>query len=375
MRRAGPTATGARPPARPPSWVRPEVRRLRAYHLERPAARFKLDQNEVPWDLPRRLKEEVVRRLSAEDWARYPDFHSDGLRRALGRLHGHPWQGILAGSGSGELLGLALDACVQPGGEVLGAVPSFDLYETLVCRAGGRCRFLGPTDDLRLPLDELEAEIDRDPRRPVILCSPNNPTGDAVEPARLEAWLGRLEAPLLLDNAYGEFCRHDYRPLLARHPNLLLFRTLSKAWSLAGVRVGYLLADPAAVAELLKAKLPYNLGLPAVVAAEVALAAGEVVERRVRLVLGRRAQWAAMLAARGFGVHPSEANFLLVRCPEGVAARELQGALAARDILVRAPGHPALAGHLRFSVGSGPALRAAAAALGEILSVRNGGDR
>lgn len=354
----------------PASLVRPELRRIAPYTLEQVPCRFKLDQNEMPWDLPRRLKEEWVGRLLAEDWQGYPDFHSDALRRALGRLHGHPWEGVLAGNGSNELLGVALEALAGPGREVLVLLPGFALYRMMVERSGAAARPLGPRADLALPHAELAAEVERDPTRAVVLTSPNNPTGEAVEPAWLDALLGRLEAPLLLDNAYGEFCRHDYRPLLARHPHLLLFRTFAKAWSLAGLRLGYLLAAPELVAELIRVKLPYNLGKPAAIAGELALAAAPRFARRVRALLALRSRWQAMLAARGFGVHPSEANFLLARCPGGDARRIHRG-LGRRGILVRdVSGGPGLAGHLRFSVGSTPALRATAAALDEIASTR-----
>ena len=249
-------------PLDPALFVRPELRALGAYHLDLTPSRHKLDQNEVPWDLPRRFKEEMAARLLAADWARYPDFHADELRRDLGRLHGHPFEGVLVGNGSNELLSVALTALVAPGTEVLGAEPSFGLYRSFVLKAGGVPRFLPPRPDLKIPIDELEAEVERDPRRPLLLCTPNNPTGDALPVERVERLLERLEAPLLLDNAYGEFCQYDYRPLLARYPHLIVFRTFSKAWSLAGMRLGYLLADPRLVTELIKVKLPYNLGHP-----------------------------------------------------------------------------------------------------------------
>jgi histidinol-phosphate aminotransferase len=247
-------------PVDPVSLIRPEFRRLPAYHLDLEPCRHKLDQNEAPWDLPRRMKLAVTEGLMAADWARYPDFHSDDLRRDLGRLHAWPWEGILVGNGSNELLSTALAALVAPGTEVIGAEPSFGLYRMFVMRSGGVPRFL-LRPDLRRPalmMDEIEAEVERNPRRPVLLCSPNNPTGDALPPEWVAALLERLEGPLLLDNAYGEFSRHDYRPLLARYPHLILFRTFSKAWSLAGLRLGYLLARPALVAELIKVKLPYT---------------------------------------------------------------------------------------------------------------------
>jgi histidinol-phosphate aminotransferase len=356
-----------KPSIDPAAFVRPELRRLAPYTLDLRPSRHKLDQNEVPWDLPLRMKRAVADHLLAADWARYPDFHADALRQDLARLHGHPWEGVLVGNGSNELLSVALTALVPPGGEVLGAEPSFGLYRSFVLKAGGVPRFLPSRSDLKLPADEIEAEIERDPRRPLLLCSPNNPTGDALPPDRIAYYLERLEAPLLLDNAYGEFCRWDYRPLLASYPNLILFRTFSKAWSLAGLRLGYLLADPRLVAELIKVKLPYNLGHAAVAAGRAVLAEHAEAERRVRLLVARRAQWSRMLVEEGFEVLPSEANFLLIRCTPVERAAEVRDGLAARGILVRdVGGYAGLAGCLRVSVGSGTALRDTHLALAEI---------
>jgi histidinol-phosphate aminotransferase len=347
----------------PSLFVRPELRALGAYHLDLSPSRHKLDQNEDPWDLPRRFKVEMAERLLAADWARYPDFHADELRRALADLHGHPFEGVLVGNGSNELLSVALTALVPPGGEVLGGEPSFGLYRSFVLKAAGVPRFLPPRLDLKIPIDEIETEIERDPRRPVLLCTPNNPTGDAVPVERVERLLERMEAPLLLDNAYGEFCQYDYRPLLARYPHLILFRTFSKAWSLAGMRLGYLMADPRLVTELIKVKLPYNVGHASILAGQVALEAAREARRRVRLLVARRPQWAAMLKEAGFEVFPSEANFLLVRCSPPEKAKEVWRTLEERGIRVRdVSGYPGLAGCLRVSVGTGSSLRAVRAA-------------
>jgi histidinol-phosphate aminotransferase len=351
----------------PADFVRAELRALGAYTLDQPSSRHKLDQNEVPWDFPRRLKDEVWRRLRDRDWARYPDFHADTLRRRLAERYDWPLEGVLVGNGSNELLGVLLEAVAGSGDEVLGVLPSFGLYEMFVRRSGAVPRFLPPRADLALQIDALLREVEANPRRPVLLCSPNNPTGAAATPAQIEELLERLEAPLLLDNAYGEFCGHDYLPLLRRHRNLVLLRTFSKAWSLAGVRLGYLLADPELVSELIKVKLPYNVGLLSALIGEVALEHAALAERAVRVLIGRRAQWGAALRAFGFEVLPSEANFLLVRPGCDVAA--LQRALAERGILVRKMSHyPGLSGCFRIAVGSGRDLRATKMALVEILS-------
>lgn len=361
-----PSDAGARPFEDPALYVRWELRDLPPYTLDQPSFRHKLDQNEVPWDLPQRFKREVVDRLLARNWAHYPDFHSDRLRRALGRLHFWPWEGILVGNGSSELLGVLLDALVGPGRQLLSFEPSFGLYELYVRRSGGEPHFLPPTPDLTIPLEELTFEIASQPERPVLLCSPNNPTGKALSPQQIERLLEALEAPLIIDNAYAEFCRWDYRPLLDRFPNLILLRTFSKAWSLAGMRLGYLLADPALVRALLGIKLPYNVSHAAAVAGEVALENREIFERMARIVRGRRAQWCEMLRRKGLQVFDSEGNFLLVRSAD---SQRLQRGLAERGILVRnMGGYAGLGGCFRIAVGSGAALRATERALEELLS-------
>ena len=192
-------------------FVRAEVRALRAYTLDLSPCRFKLDQNEVPWELPRRIKEEVARRLVDREWARYPDFHAARLRERLAAAHG--WmpdggagrQRLERASGRDDGRGRRSRAGDPRPRAELRALPGLRARS----RARGY-RAVGPRADLALPTDELEREIDRDPRRPVLVASPNNPTGEAIRRRRSRA--GRRsspprDAPLLLDNAYGEFCR------------------------------------------------------------------------------------------------------------------------------------------------------------------------
>ncbi len=358
------------PPVRQGLLVRAEVRELSAYSLHQLDARYKLDQNEAPWDLPRSLKREALSRLADRSWAEYPDFHADRLRRLIGDLHDWPMEGVLVGNGSGELLTTVLDAVVRPGREVLICDPSFSPYGMFVRRAAGVPRHLQPSPDLGLQMDALQDEVARDPRRPVLLCTPNNPTGAAAAPAEVERLARSLDAALLLDNAYGEFCRHDYRPLVRTNPNVILFRTLSKAWSLGGVRLGYLLAAPELVAELLKVKLVYNVGHAAAVIGEVTLEHAERFPRRIAVVRARRGQWAAMLREFGFHVFDSEANFLLARHPRCTGIRE---GLAAAGILVRDVSRaPGLADCLRVGIGAGPALRATRRALDRMLTPTSG---
>ncbi len=353
----------------PRELVRPEIRALSLYHLDLSPCEHKLDQNEVPFDLPPRLKRRIAEALLERSWANYPDFHSDDLRAALGRFHDWPMEGILVGNGSNELLATAIEALTQPGQEILVPSPSFGLYRMFAVRANAKPLFIPAGEDLALPLRKIEEEVAKDPRRPLILCTPNNPTGFAAPVEWVDALLHKLEGPLLLDNAYGEFSPRDYRPLLRKHRHLLMFRTFSKAFSLGGLRLGYLLADPALVGELMKVKLPYNVGYFGGLAGKMVLEAAEAHSRRIGVLLGRRPQWQALLARHGFTVYPSEANFLLARVPQGVDAAKLWRELEGEGIRVRDfTSYPLLDGCLRFSVGSGRALRAVDRALLKLLA-------
>lgn len=349
-------------------FVRPELRALPVYHLDQTPYVHKLDQNEVPWDLPTRFKREALRRLEERTWAFYPDFHGDELRRRLAERVGLDASNVLVGNGSNELLGIALEALVAPGAEVISLLPGFGLYDMFVRRAGGTMRFLPPAPDLGVQMEALIEEVRRDPKRIVLLCTPNNPTGAAATVDEIRALLQVLEAPLLLDNAYGEFADEDVLSLLDEYPQLVIFRTFSKAWSLAGLRLGYLLAAGDLVEQLIKIKLPYNINHASAVIGEVALDHADWAERCVRVLIGRRAQWGDMLRRHGFEVFDSQANFLLARHTD---ADEIRAFLAEQGILVRKVSHyPGLDNCIRVAIGDGRALRDTDRALQSLLGSR-----
>lgn len=342
----------------PTSLLREGLRGLSRYHLDRSSPRFKLDQNEAPWELPDSVRDRIVARWRTESWSSYPDFYADELRAAIAAYHGWSAEGVVVGNGSNEVLAAALTAFAGPGQRVRGIAPSFGLYPSFVAKSGATYETIPLEADLELPMVALERAVERDPHTPVLLCSPNNPTGGVASFAAVERLLERLEAPLLLDAAYQEFAAVDYRPLLRRFRHLVLFGTFSKAWALAAGRLGYVLADPDVAAALLRVTLPYTLNRATAIAGVEALAQPSWVEEQVARLVEARAVWREALRARGLEVYPSQANFLLVRAgsravAQVAAAQALFDRWAGAGVLVRNVGsYPMLEGCLRIAIGT-----------------------
>lgn len=346
----------------PLALVKPAVRAQELYTLPPRTAAVKVDQNENPFELPDAFKAEVLRRLAAAPWGRYPEFVPRPLLEALARHAGWRPDGVLAGNGSNELIDVVLKATVGPGVRVVVPEPTFTLYANMASTLGADVVRVPLRADLSYDVDALLAAGGPERSGVLIVCSPNNPTGTAMSEADLRRLLGAWRGLVVLDEAYQEFTPR--RPegargdslgveLLMEHRHLVVLRTFSKAMALAGLRVGYLLGDPALVRELDKVKLPYNLNRFSVEAATLALERyDEVLRPSVeRLVRLREAMADELAAIPGLRVVPSSANFLLVRC--AWPPREVHAALFERGVLVRdVSRYPMLGDALRIGVGT-----------------------
>ena len=325
-----------------------------AYTLELREAGMKLNQNESPFDVPADFKRALFDRVAERPWNRYPDFESTPLREALAREYGLAPENILTGNGSNELLAAAIGTFVGPGTEVIVPRPTFTLYEKLVTVAGGTVipLELDPRSGI-LPVPKAT------PNSVIILCSPNNPTGGVL--ASLEPLL-ETGAIVLYDRAYGDFAFDSLPPLNDR---LVIFSTFSKAWGLAGLRVGWLATTATTAREIRKVKLPYSLNIVSETAAVLALERRDVRDRFVTLVASERERMAAMMRQiESIEVFPSQANFIAFRTR---ASRPIFEALCARGILIRdISSYPGLTNCLRVSVGSPAENDAFLAALEEI---------
>ena len=366
-----PASTAARTLERALGAIRPSVRAEKPYVVGGVAEpEVKLNQNESPYDLPGPAKRALFEAFMAVPFNRYPAEQPFARREALAARHGIDPACVIVGNGSNELtytIGLCL---ISPGTPVVLPRPMFSLYEKVVALHGGRLVPVAPKADYGFDVDALEAAIRREQPAYAVVTTPNNPTGRAVAFADVVRLAEASEGFLVVDEAYAEFMPDvpSATTLLESHPNVIVLRTFSKAFGLAGLRVGYLVMHPAVAEEFMKARLPFVVDpLSERVALALLNEPGLLVETNADLRARTQALYAEVAARPGVEVVPSEANFFLFRTAMG--GKPLQDGLAAHGISVRSMGgYPELPRFVRVSAGTGAENRRFLTALDAVIA-------
>jgi len=288
------------------------------------------------------------------DLARYPDNDCVDLTQALARHLGVPADWIVIGPGSENVIGLVVRMMLCPGRGTVYPQHAFQAFVSHAAQSGARLVEV-PARDFTADLDALAAQLARTPETALVyLANPGNPTGTHVLPAQVEAFLHRVPAhvAVLLDEAYHEYLPPGLRSpgvdWVQRFPNLVLTRTFSKAYGLAGLRVGYGIAQPLLADRLRRVRLPFTVTTQAQVAATAALDDEAFLRETVRMNDAGLSQLTQGLLALGHRVVPSAANFVLAEVGDAAGVCQV---LEARGILVRRVGNYGLATWLRLSVG------------------------
>jgi histidinol-phosphate aminotransferase len=332
--------------------IKPGVRALTAYTLNPIEAAVKINQNENPFGLPTAIRDEIVRRALAVDWARYPEFVPRQLLDKLAKYTGWRADGIMAGNGSNEMIQSVVQATIEKGRRVVLPEPTFSVYRQVISVAGGEIIPVLLTPSLEFDLPAIRAAMITHRPTLTIICSPNNPTGCTITSKELTGLLECSSGLVVVDQAYVEIGGEDFVPLLSSHPNLIILRTFSKAMALGGLRIGYCLASPALTTELSKARMPYSLNLISMIAAEVTLEREAELKPLVTAMAAEKSRLLAALAKiPGLAPVPSAANFLVTATsiPPAQLFRELLG----RGFLIRDISQaPLLSNYVRISVGT-----------------------
>jgi histidinol-phosphate aminotransferase len=308
----------------------------------------KLNTNESPYPPSPRVFEAVRAALTGDRLRKYPDPLGTHFRRTAGRVLGVDPEGVLIGNGSDDVLTILTRAFVPEGGLIVSPSPSYLLYRTLAELQGACFRTVPYQADWSLP-----EPWPTEGAHLTFLANPNSPSGTVVPPAQLERLAAGLRAPLVVDEAYADFAEADALDLVrkGRAPNVVVTRSLSKSYSLAGVRFGFAVADPALVRHLVKVKDSYNCDVLSLAAAAAALEDQEYLRTTLARTLATRARMEEALARLGFAVTPSRANFVwCTRADRPV--KPVYEELKRRRILVRYMSYEGHGDGLRISVGS-----------------------
>ncbi len=323
---------------------------------------IKLNTNENPYPPSPRVKAAIVEAVT-DRLRLYPDPMATAFCRTAAALHGVEPSMILAGNGSDDVLTIITRAFVGEGDAAAFATPSYLLYSTLIQLQGGRALTIPYSRDWTLDLDALNVPG----LKLVYIANPDSPSGTAMARDRIAEILRRVDGPVLVDEAYGDFADPGYHstPLLREHPNLIVSRSFSKGYSLAGIRLGYLVASPELVEQLVKVKDSYNCDLLSQVAGVAALEDQAYLAETRSKVIATRTRLTAALRAFGYDVTDSQSNF--VWATGGPPARETFQRLKERRILVRLMCYAGYPDGLRISVGTNEEIDRLLEALREIL--------
>lgn len=349
---------------RPP--LRPDLEAVQPYGAPQVDAAVRLNTNECPYPLPEAFARDLAEAVRRTPLHRYPDREATALRKAIAEHAGHPVEGVWAANGSNEVIEHVCLAYGGPGRRALVFEPTYSLH-TLIPRVTGMdvvAERLGR--GFGLPPDASAAVLRHAPAI-TFVCSPNNPTGTGQDPEAVAALARAADGLVVVDEAYGEFGGRSAAPLLADHPNVVVVRTFSKAFALAGARLGYCLGAPEVIQELRRVRLPYHLSALTQAAGETALRhAADALAILDRVRAERDGLMGGLARLRGVEVFPSDANFVLFRTGREAAA--LWRDLLDRGVLVRdVSAAPGLERCLRVTAGTPEETAAFLAALADAL--------
>lgn len=332
--------------------MRDDLKALEGYHSPQVQVDVRLNTNESPFAPPEAWRAAFAAELEKVAWNRYPDRAAWSLRAGIAAIHDVSPEQVFVANGSNEVLQTLLLTFAGPGRTVATFEPTYQLHGH-IARLTGATVVEGERDaDFSLDMNSVREVIAAASPVVTFLCSPNNPTG-AVEPeANVREVLALVPGLLVVDEAYGQFAEWSAVGLIDDDTPLVVTRTFSKTWSMAGSRLGYLIGPAWLVAELDKVVLPYHLDAAKQIAGRLALTFVDEMEERVQFIVGERERLSAAMALMPVDVFPSGANFVLFR-PRDVSGKTVWQTLLDHSVLIRdCSGWPRLNDCLRVTIGT-----------------------
>lgn len=333
--------------------VKRDIRELEAYKPEVINCTIRMEANENPFTLSSAVKDQVLESISKLHFNRYPDSLAKDLREIISEKSGIKPDKVLIGNGSDELIQMLITAFCEKGDKILFPAPTFSMFG-IIAKSLGIC----PIDvslDSKWDIDLEKTKMSCEKHRPkiIFLSSPNNPTGNCFSENKILEIINTIPSLVVVDEAYADFCGHTFVDRLDQHNNLIILKTLSKI-GMAGIRVGFLIANRETTNILHKVRLPYNSNNLSQATARVILENNEVVESQIqKIIQGREFLWEELKILQttaGIVPFPSDANFILFKSEKD--ADDIHRRLTEEGILIRNLNSPGpLKNCLRVTVG------------------------
>jgi len=335
--------------------IRPEIRSFTPYNANQQPYRIKLDANESPFNMPIEVRQKLADFILKNPQLNlYPDTDSIELRKAIGEHWNVSEEGIIVGTGSDQLIQVITNVFVGNEDKVLYPVPSFSMYRDSCLIAGGVAvkYLLDPIDKYKYSKETIINAYENEQPKIIYICNPNNPTGNLMQIDEiLEVVRYCQKSIVIVDEAYAEFCDTTVIPYIEEYQNLLVLRTFSKAYGLAGVRCGYSISSKNLANAINLARPPYNISSLSQYVAQLVLMEKDQIYKNTTFLVEQR-EWVAgeLAKIKGVEVFNSSANFILIKIEN---CKEVYKKLCEKGIFIRSFGSaPLLEGCMRISIGT-----------------------
>jgi histidinol-phosphate aminotransferase len=330
---------------------RPGLEKIKPYSVEEKEWDSKLDANESPNNLPPLVHERVMNQIEYMAFNRYPDIGMRDLKALIAEAFATTVQNIVIGNGSSEILLALCQTFGGPGRSIVFPVPSFSMYGIYAQLTDSQAVPVALNEDFSLSPEMVVEAAEQSKAKLIILCNPNNPTGTIIPQEDIEYIVSKVQCPVIVDEAYYEFYGQSAVNLMKKYDHLIVARTLSKAYGLAAIRVGYMLANAEIVSMVDRVLMPYHVNALSLITAQVVYqmrdefmpVIGQIIEERKRLSK-------SLSAIEDITVYPSETNFILIRTEK---TQELSAYLSEKNIGIRDFSMvPLLTNCIRITVGT-----------------------
>ncbi len=317
-------------------FVRSEVAQIKPYKGEKDDNKYRLDLsgNESPYDLPLDIKKEITEQIIKNNLNYYPKLYSESLRCQIADYldYNINCNQVIVGNGSDEVLSMLIDTFINPGDRVLAAAPTFSMYQFFAELAGAKYHNFLLADN-EFTYQSMIEKIEKIDPKIIFLCSPNNPTGELLSEDVILKLIDNYKGILVIDEAYAEFSGFSLLEHVNKHNNLVVTRTFSKAFGLAGIRLGYLVGNQDLVQEVSKVVKPYNINSITTLIGKIILRENKLIEKRVeKIVTERKKLYNEFIKYDDWDVFPTSANFIYI---EGKKTTEFKEMLNNKGIKIR----------------------------------------